>query len=64
MSTYVIGDIQGCDDELGELLALIRFDPTVDRVYFVGDLVNRGPKSAEVLRRAKALAEAGAADCV
>ncbi|MEO7256187.1 MAG: symmetrical bis(5'-nucleosyl)-tetraphosphatase [Casimicrobium sp.] len=64
MSTYVIGDIQGCDDELGELLALIRFDATVDRVYFVGDLVNRGPKSAEVLRRAKALAEAGAADCV
>ncbi len=64
MSTYVIGDIQGCDDELGELLRLIRFDVAVDRVYFVGDLVNRGPKSAEVLRRVKALADVGAADCV
>ena len=64
MSTYVIGDIQGCDDELGELLALIRFNESVDRVYFVGDLVNRGPKSAEVLRRVKALAHAGVADCV
>ena len=64
MSTYVIGDIQGCDDELGELLSLIRFDVAVDRVYFVGDLVNRGPKSAQVLRRVKALADAGAGDCV
>jgi bis(5'-nucleosyl)-tetraphosphatase (symmetrical) len=64
MSTYVIGDIQGCDDELGELLALIRFDPAADRVYFVGDLVNRGPKSVEVLRRIKTLADAGAADSV
>ena len=64
MSTYVIGDIQGCDDELAQLLSLIRFNVAVDRIYFVGDLVNRGPKSAEVLRRVKALAEAGAADCV
>ncbi len=64
MSTYVIGDIQGCDDELGELLALIRFDAAADRVYFVGDLVNRGPKSAEVLRRVKALADVDAAECV
>lgn len=64
MSTYVIGDVQGCDDELAELLGLVRFDPTVDRVYFVGDLVNRGPKSAEVLRRVKGLADAGVADCV
>ena len=64
MSTYVIGDVQGCDDELGELLTLMRFNATVDRVYFVGDLVNRGPKSTEVLRRVKALADAGVADCV
>jgi len=64
MSTYVIGDIQGCDDELDELLALIRFNESVDHVYFVGDLVNRGPKSAEVLRRVKGLADAGMADCV
>ena len=64
MSTFVIGDIQGCDDELAELLALVRFNAAVDHVYFVGDLVNRGPKSAEVLRRVKALTEAGVADCV
>ena len=64
MSTYVIGDIQGCDDELGELLTLIRLDVAVDHVYFVGDLVNRGPKSAEVLRRVKALADSGVANSV
>ena len=64
MSTYVIGDIQGCDDELGELLTLIRFDPAVDRVFFVGDLVNRGPKSVEALRRVKALSDVGAANSV
>ena len=60
----MIGDVQGCDDELGELFTLMRFDINVDRVYFVGDLVNRGPKSAEVLRRVKALADVGVADCV
>jgi bis(5'-nucleosyl)-tetraphosphatase (symmetrical) len=64
MSTYAIGDIQGCDDELGELLQLIRFDPANDRALFVGDLVNRGPKSAQVLRRVKALHEVGAAESV
>lgn len=64
MSTYVVGDVQGCDDELGELLRLICFEAAVDRVYFVGDLVNRGPKSVQVLRRVKALADVGAADCV
>ena len=64
MSSYVIGDVQGCDDELGELLALVRFDAAIDRLYFVGDLVNRGPKSVEVLRRVKALSELGVADCV
>ncbi len=64
MSTYVIGDVQGCDDELGELLALIQFDAQKDRVLFVGDLVNRGPKSSEVLRRVKKLHELGVADSV
>ena len=64
MSTYAIGDVQGCDDELGELLRLIRFDAATDRVYFVGDLVNRGPKSVEVLRRVKALSDKGAGDSV
>ncbi|TAG82468.1 MAG: symmetrical bis(5'-nucleosyl)-tetraphosphatase [Betaproteobacteria bacterium] len=64
MATYVIGDVQGCDDELGELLALIQFEPQKDRVLFVGDLVNRGPKSAAVLRRIRALNLVGAADSV
>lgn len=50
MAVYAIGDIQGCFDELQELLALIRFNPLHDRLWFVGDLVNRGPKSLETLR--------------
>ncbi len=64
MATYAIGDIQGCDDELAELLSLVRFDASKDRAYFVGDLVNRGPKSAEVLRRVKSLHAQGAAESV
>ncbi len=64
MSTYVVGDIQGCDDELAELLALIRFNAATDHVYFVGDLVNRGPKSAAALRRVKAMTDANAAESV
>lgn len=64
MSTWVIGDVQGCAAELDALLALIRFDPAHDRVYFVGDLVNRGPDSAAVLRRVRALQQQGVADSV
>lgn len=64
MSTYVIGDVQGCAVELDELLSLIRFNADLDRVYFVGDLVNRGPDSAGVLRRVKALTDSGAANAV
>jgi bis(5'-nucleosyl)-tetraphosphatase (symmetrical) len=64
MTTYVFGDVQGCDDELDELLSLIRFDASSDHALFVGDLVNRGPKSAEVLRRVKALHALGAANSV
>ena len=55
MSTYIIGDGQGCYQELQALLALIQFNPSKDQLGFVGDLVNRGPNSLEVLRFIKSL---------
>jgi bis(5'-nucleosyl)-tetraphosphatase (symmetrical) len=50
MSTYAIGDIQGCYYSFHSLLREIGFNPTQDRLWLVGDLVNRGPGSLDVLR--------------
>lgn len=58
MAVYALGDIQGCYDELRLGLDLIRFEPGRDTLWFVGDLVNRGPKSLEVLRFVRGLGEA------
>ncbi|MEO8332992.1 MAG: symmetrical bis(5'-nucleosyl)-tetraphosphatase [Gallionella sp.] len=55
MAIYAVGDIQGCHAELVQLLETIRFDTSADRLWLVGDLVNRGPGSLEVLRLVKSL---------
>ncbi|MBV2236000.1 MAG: symmetrical bis(5'-nucleosyl)-tetraphosphatase [Sterolibacterium sp.] len=58
MARYAIGDIQGCYREFRQLLDLIRFDPTTDELWLVGDLVNRGPQSLDVLRCVRELGPA------
>ena len=60
MSTYAIGDIQGCMKQLKKLLKEIRFNAKKDTLWFCGDLVNRGPDSLETLRFIKQLGKSAA----
>ncbi len=59
MATYIIGDLQGCYDELLKLLDHIHYNQKKDELWFVGDIVNRGPKSLECLRFVKNLGKKG-----
>ena len=62
MALYLIGDVQGCNAALQRLLDEISFSPSRDTLFFLGDLVNRGPDSAGVLRRL--MSYGTAAQCV
>ncbi len=57
MAIYAVGDIQGCYTELVQLLEKVAFDPVADQLWLVGDLVNRGPDSLQVLRLIKSLGD-------
>ena len=62
MSVYWVGDLQGCDAPLGQLLDQVGFSPSRDHLYVLGDLVNRGPSSLLVLKRLIQLG--GSVECV
>jgi bis(5'-nucleosyl)-tetraphosphatase (symmetrical) len=58
MTVYAVGDVQGCYDPLRRVLEQVRFEPARDQLWFVGDVVNRGPHSLEVLRFIRSLGAA------
>ena len=62
MATYAVGDLQGCFESLKALLEKINFSEKRDTLWFVGDLVNRGPQSLECLRFVRELGDS--ARCV
>src|SRR5438128_6405379 len=55
---YLLGDLQGCCDPLDRLLSALAFSPSRDRLFVLGDLVNRGPGSLSVLTRLAGLGDA------
>ena len=55
---YLVGDLQGCCSPLERLLQTIDFSPSRDRLYVLGDLVNRGPDSLGVLKKLRGLGDA------
>lgn len=57
MGTWAIGDVQGCHDELRALVTQLGFRPDRDRLWFTGDLVNRGPDSLQTLRYVRSLGD-------
>jgi len=57
VTRYAIGDVQGCHEELKDLLGRLQFSWDRDQIYFVGDLVNRGPASLQVLRFVRSLGD-------
>lgn len=58
MATYAIGDIQGCYEEFSRLLDEINFRTDRDRLWLLGDLINRGPDNVSVVRRVMAMGDA------
>ncbi len=58
MTIFAVGDIQGCYHELEEMLKLVEFDIKKDQLWLVGDLVNRGADSLQVLRLVKSMGDA------
>ena len=58
MAIYAIGDLQGCFTAFQRLIDLIRFDPSQDKLWLVGDIVNRGPDSLSLLRYIKQAGDA------
>jgi len=57
MSLYLIGDVQGCHEAFSRLLQALDFSPSRDRLFVLGDLVNRGPDNVGVLRRLRDLGD-------